>query len=192
MRQSPHPQRLSSRHDGALPARGAAYRLAPRDGSMPLRRHDGQGMSVPSRLPHNRPRSRALSPQILRGTWRLARRAQRAAQRGFILHRLQTCWWVQPRRGHTMETISDRGDGPWHRKAEGFFWCTSISTLSTTRNLTSGITRNAQFIAVCRRAKMVAMGTRRPRRGPRLCRRWALKMERRWLASRPVFTRYKV
>jgi 2-dehydropantoate 2-reductase len=29
----------------------------------------------------------------------------------------------------------------------------------------------AQFIAVCRRAKMVAMGTRRPRSGLRLCRR---------------------
>ena len=29
----------------------------------------------------------------------------------------------------------------------------------------------AQFIAVCRRSEMVAMGTRRPRRGPRLCRR---------------------
>jgi NAD(P)-dependent dehydrogenase (short-subunit alcohol dehydrogenase family) len=35
--------------------------------------------------------------------------------------------------------------------------------------------RIAQFIAVCRRAKMVAMGTRRPRRGSRLCRRWALQ-----------------
>src|SRR5215470_7470552 len=33
----------------------------------------------------------------------------------------------------------------------------------------------AQFIAVCRRSKMVATGTRRPRRGSRLCRRWALK-----------------
>src|SRR5215510_8333138 len=28
---------------------------------------------------------------------------------------------------------------------------------------------------VCRRAKMVAMGTRRPRSGLRLCRRWALQ-----------------
>jgi Putative transposase len=37
------------------------------------------------------------------------------------------------------------------------------------------LTRVAQFIAVCRRAKMVAMGTRRPRRGSRLCRRWALQ-----------------
>src|SRR5438270_13278693 len=34
---------------------------------------------------------------------------------------------------------------------------------------------DAQFIAVCRRSKMVAMGTRSPRRGSRLCRRWALK-----------------
>src|SRR5262244_2187828 len=33
----------------------------------------------------------------------------------------------------------------------------------------------AQFLTVCRRSKMVAMGTRRPRRGSRLCRRWALK-----------------
>ena len=33
----------------------------------------------------------------------------------------------------------------------------------------------AQFIAVCRRSKMMAMSTRRPRRGARLCRRWALK-----------------
>ena len=33
----------------------------------------------------------------------------------------------------------------------------------------------AQCIAVCRRATMVAMGTRRPRRGARLCRRWALQ-----------------
>src|SRR5206468_10696776 len=32
----------------------------------------------------------------------------------------------------------------------------------------------AQFLAVCRRSEMVAMGTRRPRRGPRLCRRGAL------------------
>src|SRR3989442_2829422 len=52
MRQSPHAQRLSSHLDGAPPARGAACCLAPRDGSMPLRRHDGQGMSVLSRLPH--------------------------------------------------------------------------------------------------------------------------------------------
>src|SRR5215470_14582725 len=37
------------------------------------------------------------------------------------------------------------------------------------------IRRVAQFIAVCRRVKMVAMGTRRPRRGARLCGRWALK-----------------
>jgi len=29
----------------------------------------------------------------------------------------------------------------------------------------------AQFIAVCRRAKMVAIDPRRPRRGSRLCRR---------------------
>jgi len=33
----------------------------------------------------------------------------------------------------------------------------------------------AQFLAVYRRSKMVAMGTRKPRRGSRLCRRWALK-----------------
>src|SRR5215510_4447265 len=33
----------------------------------------------------------------------------------------------------------------------------------------------AQFLAVCRRSKMVAMGTRRPRRGLRLCRRWVLR-----------------
>ena len=33
----------------------------------------------------------------------------------------------------------------------------------------------AQFIAVCRRSKMVATSTRRPRRGLRLCRRWALQ-----------------
>ena len=33
-------------------------------------------------------------------------------------------------------------------------------------------TRDAQFLAVCRRSKMVATGTRRPRRGARLCRRW--------------------
>jgi len=33
----------------------------------------------------------------------------------------------------------------------------------------------AQFLAVCRRSKMMAMGTRRPRRGSRLCRRWALQ-----------------
>jgi hypothetical protein len=32
----------------------------------------------------------------------------------------------------------------------------------------------AQFIAVCRRSRMVAMGTRRPRRGSRLYRRCAL------------------
>jgi hypothetical protein len=29
----------------------------------------------------------------------------------------------------------------------------------------------AQFLAVCRRSEMVAMGTSRPPRGPRLCRR---------------------
>src|SRR5207302_10889523 len=34
---------------------------------------------------------------------------------------------------------------------------------------------HAQFLAVCRRSKMVAMGTRSPRRDSRLCRRWALK-----------------
>src|SRR5438445_13044286 len=34
------------------------------------------------------------------------------------------------------------GTDPWHRKGEGFFWCTSILTPSTTRNSTSGITRN--------------------------------------------------
>src|SRR5262249_6030529 len=33
----------------------------------------------------------------------------------------------------------------------------------------------AQFLAVCRRAKLGAIGTRRPRRGSRLGRRWALK-----------------
>src|SRR6266568_5642051 len=33
----------------------------------------------------------------------------------------------------------------------------------------------AQFIAVCRRSKIVAMGTRSARRGSRLYRRWALK-----------------
>jgi hypothetical protein len=35
-------------------------------------------------------------------------------------------------------------------------------------------TIDAQFLAVCRRSKMVAMGTRRPRSGLRLCRRCAL------------------
>src|SRR5215831_14040479 len=30
----------------------------------------------------------------------------------------------------------------------------------------------AQFLAVCRRSKMGAMGTRRPRRGARLCSNW--------------------
>src|SRR5262245_59226900 len=34
------------------------------------------------------------------------------------------------------------GTDTWHRKVEGFFWCTSISTPSTTRNSTSGIPRN--------------------------------------------------
>jgi len=33
----------------------------------------------------------------------------------------------------------------------------------------------AQCLAVCRRAKLVARGTSRPRRGARLCRRWALQ-----------------
>ena len=37
------------------------------------------------------------------------------------------------------------------------------------------LTAIAQFIAVCRRSKMMAIGTRRPPRGSRLCRRWALK-----------------
>jgi len=32
---------------------------------------------------------------------------------------------------------------------------------------------HAQFIAVCRRSKMVSMSTRRPRKGLRLCKRWA-------------------
>src|SRR5262245_20767841 len=36
------------------------------------------------------------------------------------------------------------------------------------------ITHVAQFIAVCRRSKVVSTGTRRHRRGPRLCRRCAL------------------
>src|SRR2546422_4892253 len=35
--------------------------------------------------------------------------------------------------------------------------------------------RFAQFRAVCRRSKMVAIGTRSARRGSRLCRRWAPK-----------------
>src|ERR1700751_1155387 len=30
----------------------------------------------------------------------------------------------------------------WHKKVAGFLWCTSISTPSTCRNSTSGITRN--------------------------------------------------
>src|SRR5262249_55116564 len=34
------------------------------------------------------------------------------------------------------------GTDTWSTKAEGFFWCTSISTPSTTRNSTSGITPN--------------------------------------------------
>src|SRR5262249_5258663 len=80
-----------------------------------------RGVSVPSRLPHHRPRSRALSPQIRRGTWRLARRGQRAAQRGFILHRLQTCWPVATPPRHTQGTVLDRGDGPMAQKGRGIF-----------------------------------------------------------------------
>jgi hypothetical protein len=38
----------------------------------------------------------------------------------------------------------------------------------------SWISRVTQFLAVCRKARMVAMGPRRPRRSSRLCRRCAL------------------
>ena len=38
-----------------------------------------------------------------------------------------------------------------------------------------GIVNFAQFIAVCRRAKVVDMGTGRHQGGARLCRRWALQ-----------------
>src|SRR5262249_37375786 len=43
----------------------------------------------------------------------------------------------------------------------------------STRNALS--TFLAPLIAVCRRANLVAMGTRRPLRSSRRCRRWALK-----------------
>jgi len=36
------------------------------------------------------------------------------------------------------------------------------------------LSANGSHLAVCRRSKMVAMGTRRPPSGLRLCRRWAL------------------
>jgi len=39
----------------------------------------------------------------------------------------------------------------------------------------AGETSIAQFRAVCRRSKMVAMGPRRSRGGSRRCRRWALQ-----------------
>jgi len=52
VRQSSHAQRLSSPLSGGPPSRGAACRLEPRGGSMTRRRDDGQGTTVPSRLPH--------------------------------------------------------------------------------------------------------------------------------------------
>ena len=52
----------------------------------------------------------------------------------------------------------------------------SLTTLSTRKNKNRTIRQRlgAQFIAVCRRAKVASMGTRRHRRGSRLCRRCAL------------------
>src|SRR6266508_3273128 len=41
---------------------------------------------------------------------------------------------------YTTERYTTEGIDIWPTKAEGFFWCTSISTPSTTRNSTSGIT----------------------------------------------------
>jgi hypothetical protein len=52
VRQSPHAQRLSSPLSGGPPSSGTVCCLAPRGGSMTRRRYDGQGTTVPSRLPH--------------------------------------------------------------------------------------------------------------------------------------------
>src|SRR3989454_5818182 len=52
---------------------------------------------------------------------RRARLAQRAAQLVFSLQRLETCWRVHLRRGHTRETICDRGDGHMAQKGRGIF-----------------------------------------------------------------------
>ena len=49
----------------------------------------------------------------------------------------------------------------------------------------------AQFLAVCRRSRMVAMGTRRPRRGARLCRRCALPRRRETPRPRQMWKRNK-
>src|SRR5205807_7259227 len=80
---------------------------------------------------------------------------------------------------------------PWHHETSIVFaWATHQPTLpqcstpldrfravaaKKRRGATNPVELVAQFIAVCRRSKMMAMSTRRPRRGARLCRRWALK-----------------
>jgi hypothetical protein len=50
-----------------------------------------------------------------------ARLALMSAQLVSSMQRLETCWRVHLRRGHTMETTCDRGDGPMAQKGRGIF-----------------------------------------------------------------------
>src|SRR5262249_36752356 len=68
-----------------------------------------------------RPRNRACSPVLLRGTRRVARRAQRASQCVLVLPGLQASWRVQTRRGGAMATMHDREDRPMAHKGRGIF-----------------------------------------------------------------------
>jgi predicted MPP superfamily phosphohydrolase len=63
-----------------------------------------------------------------------------------------------------------------HRQAFHQVMQTPVPTLDTTHHYSFDYQgyHFAQFIAVCRRSKVVPMGTRKPRRGSRLCRRCAL------------------
>ena len=88
---------------------------------MTLRRHSGQGTTVPSSLSLQstaEPSPLLSDPQ---GDVSSCTVCEAAAQRGLVWHGLQVCWRVQPRRGRTMETIRDRGDGPMAQKGQGIF-----------------------------------------------------------------------
>src|SRR5262247_3114946 len=73
----------------------------------------------------------------------------------------------------------------WFAEEQGILYIYTLANAGKVKRI-------AQFLAVCRRSKRVAMSTRRPRRDARLCRRWALRWREGKSASRPVLTRYKV
>ena len=88
---------------------------------------------MPSCLPHQATAEPAWLPSDPQGD---ASRDTMGTEGVLVGVRLvwQASWPVHTRRRNTMATIQDRGERHMAHKGRGIFWCTSISTPSTTRN----------------------------------------------------------